>query len=33
MKNEGITLSDDTLRRRASTVRGWVRWLLDCKIS
>lgn len=33
MKNEGITLSDDTLRRRASTVRGWVQWLLDCKIS
>lgn len=33
MIDEGIVLSDDTLRRRASTVRGWIQWLLDCKIS
>ena len=33
MAEEGIVLSDDTLRRRASTVRGWIQWLLECKIS
>lgn len=33
MRKEGIVLSDDTLRRRASTVRGWMQWMLDCNIS
>lgn len=33
MKKEGIELSDDTLKRRASTVRGWIQWLLDSRIS
>ncbi len=33
MREEGIVLSDDTLRRRASTVRGWMQWMLDCNIS
>ena len=32
MQSEGIVLSDDTLKRRASTVKGWVQWLLECKI-
>ena len=33
MKKDGIVLSDDTLKRRASTVRGWIQWMLDCNIS
>ncbi len=33
MKEDGITLSDDTLKRRASTVRGWIQWLINCDIS
>ena len=32
MQKDGIILSDDTLKRRASTVKGWVQWLLECRI-
>ena len=32
MQEGGIILSADTLKRRASTVRGWVQWSLDCEI-
>ena len=32
MIENGIVLSDDTLRRRASTVKGWIQWLMDVDI-
>lgn len=33
MIDDGIILSDDTLKRRASTVKGWIQWLIDIDIS